>query len=284
MLTLLLASLLFASPPPQAVQAQLRVATFNIRLGTAEDGENRWEKRKGRCFDTIRRMDPDLIGLQEVLAFQLDELKTALPGYEFVGAGREDGKRGGEFVPVGFKSKRFERIDDGHFWLSETPDEPGSRGWDAKLPRMATWVRLKEREGSRRTLLFVNTHFDHIGRQARLESAKLVRVRVEKRQEGGEPLVLVGDFNATEDDPPYTALVDGERLIDSFRAAHPQRGKDEGTAHGFTGDRSRGRIDWILHRPDFRTVSCEIVHSSDGNRYPSDHFPVLAVLELAAAR
>lgn len=282
MVLLLLAALLMPASDP----ASLRVATFNIRFGTAKDGENHWEQRRQLFFATVKKMDADVIGFQEVLAFQFDEIKAAIPGYELIGAGRNDGKCDGEFVPVAFKSDRFNRVEFGHFWLSPTPDTPGSRGWDAKLPRMATWVRLKDKS-SGKTLLFVNTHFDHIGKQARIESAKLLRKRL-KSWSGAEPAILVGDFNARETDEPYRELV-GEKpgeihLLDAFRIAHPQRMKDEGTFHGFTGDRTRGRIDWILYTPDFATVSCEVAHDTENHRYPSDHFPVVAVLNYSGVK
>ena len=282
MMTLLLTAALFLAPPDAN---PLRVATFNIRHGAANDGENRWEKRKDVFFATLRKMDSDVIGLQEVLAFQFDEIKAAMPGYEIVGVGRNDGKRDGEFVPVAFKSERFEMLGHGHLWLSETPEQPGSRGWDAQLPRMATWVRLKER-GTGRALLFVNTHFDHMGKRARAESAKLVRARIGQWRDGAA-VVLVGDFNARQQEEPYGALVDEKpdavRLLDSFRIAHPQQGKEEGTFHGFTGERSRERIDWILHTPELKTLACEVVYEHEGARYPSDHFPVAAVLEFVDA-
>jgi endonuclease/exonuclease/phosphatase family metal-dependent hydrolase len=282
MVLFLLAALLMPASDP----ASLRIATFNIRLGTAKDGDNHWEKRREIFFATVKKMDADVIGFQEVLAFQFDEIRAAMPGYELIGAGRNDGKRDGEFVPIAFKTDRFERIDFGHLWLSPTPETPGVRGWDAQLPRMATWARLKEKLTGK-TLLFVNTHFDHIGKQARIESAKLLRERL-KNWSGAGPAILVGDFNARETDEPYRQLVSenagGIQLVDAFRLAHLKRGSDEGTFHGFTGERTRERIDWILCTPDFSTVSCEVVHHAENNRYPSDHFPVIAVLKYGSAK
>lgn len=274
-----------AKAPEGDAPAKLRVATFNIRYDTPKDGEDQWSKRTGLVYRTIERMDPDLLGIQESLPSQFDDLKAALPAYEFFGAGRVDGKREGEFVPVAFKAKRFEKLAAGHFWLSDTPEKVGSRGWDAALPRMVTWVRLKDR-GDGRLILFVNTHFDHKGAKARAESSKLLRAWLEKNRDG-VPVVITGDFNATEDQPPYATLVDksapaAARLTDSYRAAHPERGEGETTFHGFKGGRSGNRIDWILHSPDFKAVSCDVVHDADGTRYPSDHYPVVAELEFVA--
>ena len=270
-----------ATPAPA-----LRVTSFNIRYGTAKDGENAWDKRKDLVLRTIRKLDPDLMGVQEALAFQVDELRDALPGYEVLGVGRDDGKRAGEFTAIYFKKDRFEQLAAGHFWLSETPEQPGSRGWDAALPRLASWVRLRDRQTGG-PLLFVNTHFDHVGRQARLESARLLRSQIEKLHEGA-PVVVAGDFNATEDDEPYAALM-GEggaplRLIDSYRAVHPQRSPDEATFNGFTGKRAGSRIDWVLHSDHFKTTSAEIMYDSEAGRYPSDHFPLSAVLQYGLKR
>jgi endonuclease/exonuclease/phosphatase family metal-dependent hydrolase len=269
-----------------AVSPALRVATFNIRYGAANDGEDRWEKRKDLLLRTIAKMDADVIGMQEVVDFQFDELQKAMPEYEFVGVGRNDGKRAGEFVPVCFKSKKFEKVTEGHFWLSEEPDTPGSKGWDAALPRVTTWVRLRDR-ATMKTILFVSTHFDHKGPKAREESAKLLRARVESLA-GSRPAIVVGDFNATEDGRAYANLLGKEgdpwRLTDSFRSAHPKRERGEGTFHGFTGDRQRDRIDWIVHTSHFKTISSEIVYDSESGHYPSDHFPVTAVLEAGESK
>ncbi len=257
-----------------------KVATFNIRYDTPKDGENRWPKRTGLVFGTIRKMAADLLGVQEVLANQFDELKAALPEYEAVGVGRNDGKRDGEFAPIFFRAKRFEKLADGTFWLSETPDKIGSLGWDANIPRIATWVRLKDRTHGK-TLLFVNTHFDHLGVRARLESARLLRSRIEAMRET-EPVIVVGDFNTDEDSDAYGILLgtepDGLRLVDSYRAAHLERLPDEASFNGFEGKRAGSRIDWILHTSELKTLTSEIVRDAEGKRYPSDHFPVAAEL------
>jgi endonuclease/exonuclease/phosphatase family metal-dependent hydrolase len=269
-----------AVPDAPADENAIRVTSFNIRYGTADDGENRWEKRKDLVVRTIRKLDPDLLGVQEALAFQVDELKAAFPAYEFVGAGRDDGKRGGEFAGIYYRKDRFESLAAGHVWLSETPDQPGSRGWDASLPRVATWTRLRDlRTGG--PLFVINAHFDHRGPRARVESAKLMRRTIAELHDGA-PVVVTGDFNATEDDEPYPALCgkagDAVRLVDSYRALHPERAADEATFNGFSGDRVGSRIDWILHSPALRTVAAEIGYERDGDRYPSDHYPVSAVL------
>jgi endonuclease/exonuclease/phosphatase family metal-dependent hydrolase len=257
---------------------ELRVMSFNIRYGTAADGEDHWEKRRELLFATVEAFKPDLLGTQEVLAFQADELRKRLTGYGFVGAGRDDGQGKGEMTPIYFRTDRFEKLDEGHFWLSETPDKPGSKGWDTSLPRVASWVKLRDK-AAKRELYFFNTHFDHRGQKARLESAKLIRKRLGALP-GDPPAVVTGDFNTGEGSEPYQALVGGEgvKLTDAYRAAHPTRAKDEGTFNGFKGTRTGPRIDWILHTEHFAATAAAIDHTSKGGRYPSDHFAVTAVL------
>jgi endonuclease/exonuclease/phosphatase family metal-dependent hydrolase len=285
---MLLGSVVIASAEPiaRADEAnELKVATFNIRYGKAKDGDDAWDKRRGLFMRTVKSMDADLIGMQEVLAFQLDEIKAACPEYTFIAAGRDDGKREGEASPVGFRTDRFEPLASGTFWLSETPEKVGSKGWDAALPRVATWVRLRDKKGGR-TFLFVATHFDHKGKEARANAAKLLRSKVEAMRDA-QPVIVVGDFNAPEGSPPYKNLLgpegDANRLFDSFRETHPTRGPEEGTFNGFKGKRDGDRIDWIVHTTDVRAVSCEIVRDSENGHYPSDHFPVKAVLRFAKA-
>ena len=269
----------------------LRVMCFNVRYGTADDGTNRWEHRGGLAVRTIRRFDPDLLGVQEALRFQADELRAALPDYGFVGAGRDDGRDAGEFCAVFFRRGRFERVEAGHFWLSETPATPGSRGWDADLPRVATWVKLRDlgrprgAPGDSATLLFLNTHWDYAGKRARTESARLIRRTIRSVHPIG-PAIVVGDFNGTEDDEPYAQLLRGQgdesdrgpTLLDSYRQLHPQRLAQESTFHGFTGGGEGSRIDWILHTEDLVTVEADIDRFGEGGRFPSDHFPITALL------
>jgi endonuclease/exonuclease/phosphatase family metal-dependent hydrolase len=285
-ISVLLGSATIAAGEPAGQPAdadQLKVATFNIRYGKAKDGDDAWDKRRGLFMQTVKSMDADLIGMQEVLAYQLDEIKAACPQYTFIAAGRDDGKRAGEASPVGFKTDRFEPLASSTFWLSETPEKVGSKGWDAALPRVATWVRLRDKK-SGQTFLFVATHFDHKGKEARANAATLLRSKVEALRDG-VPVIVVGDFNAPEGSPPYKNLLgpegDANRLIDSFRETHPKRGPEEGTFNGFKGKRDGDRIDWIVHTSGVKAVSCEIVRDSENGHYPSDHFPVKAVLEFS---
>jgi len=259
----------------------LKVMSFNLRYGAAKDVDNSWPNRKDLVLDTIRVSDPDLLGLQEVLGFQADFLKKNLPGYAFHGVGREDGKEKGEYVPLMYKTSRFALERSGHFWFSETPDEAGSKSWDSSLPRMLSWVALRDLK-TEKIFIFANAHFDHRGKVARLESAKLMRKRWESI-EGNIPLIITGDFNTTEDGKPYEALVRGSsensaQLIDSYRVIHPARQPDEATFGGFRGIRNGSRIDWILHSEKFTTRNASINYTQDDGRFPSDHYPVEAVL------
>ena len=281
-----------ASARQTAVAEPVVVMSFNIRYGTASDGENAWPHRRDRVIDCIRGADPDLLGTQETLAFQRDELATGLPGYACVSAGRDDGAEAGEMAALFYREARFERIDAGHFWLSPTPEVVGSKGWDAALPRIASWVRLRDRqqpEGGE--ILFLNTHFDHRGSQARLESARLIR-RWLTEHAADCRVVVTGDFNAAEGSGPYAEVFsnaadsnEGLRpLVDTLRAVKPRATDDEGTFTGFRADQVRGgRIDWIGCSADWQVRSAAIDRSGDEGRTPSDHAAVTASLVAPAA-
>jgi endonuclease/exonuclease/phosphatase family metal-dependent hydrolase len=273
-------SLLAAQPP----STDLRIVSFNIRYGTAADGENHWDKRREFLIETIKAMNPDLLGTQETLGFQRDYLAKELGDYGSLGVGRDDGKDGGEMMALYYRESRFEKIEGGHFWLSETPDVVGSKSWDSSLPRMVTWVRLHDKKQvAASMLLFMNTHFDHRGTTARLESAKLLRAKA--RELGKDCLVVItGDFNADQNSPPYEALfapVDGEEspIVDTYRLAYPERQSDEGTFSGFKASEVNGaRIDWIGVSRHGTIRSASIDRTSRNGRTPSDHFPVTATV------
>jgi endonuclease/exonuclease/phosphatase family metal-dependent hydrolase len=182
-----------------------------------------------------------------------------------------------------FRADRLEKLEEGHFWLSESPKVVGSRDWDAALTRMATWVRLRVK-ASGRQLVFLNTHFDHVGREARRKSAELLRWRAEEIARGA-PVILAGDFNAPSaagEEGPYRVLAEGG-FVDTFRQIHPEARPNEGTYHGFAGDTAGARIDWILVSPEVEVLAGAIDQTRRAGRYPSDHFPVTAVVVLRAA-
>lgn len=265
--------------------SNVRVMSFNIRYGTANDGTNHWDRRREFLKETIQKFNPDLLGTQETLKFQRDWLAEQLPGFGVLGVGRDDGRDAGEMMALYFREARFEKLDGGHFWLSESPEQPGSQSWDSSLPRMVTWVQLRDRQSpDARPLLFCNTHFDHQGREARRQSALLIRRRLE--DQGRDcTLVLTGDFNDGEDGEPYRALFAPHQgrlapVIDTFRARHPERSPNEGTFSSFLASETAGpRIDWIGVSRDLHVIDAGIDRTSRDGRTPSDHFPVTAVLE-----
>jgi endonuclease/exonuclease/phosphatase family metal-dependent hydrolase len=190
------------------VKPDVRVMSFNIRYGTANDGVNRWELRRDFLVETVRAFSPDLLGTQETLGFQRDYLAEKLPEYDHLGVGRDDGRERGEMMALYYRKDRFEKLDGGHFWLSETPDIVGSKSWDSSLPRMVTWVKLRDRrQESLSPIVFFNTHFDHMGTTARLESAKLLRRKIASFSDTCS-VIVTGDFNTDEASPPvsYTHL------------------------------------------------------------------------------
>jgi endonuclease/exonuclease/phosphatase family metal-dependent hydrolase len=254
--------------------------SFNVRTSSAADGEDAWPKRKEFVAETIRAYDPDLLGTQEVRPDQYDFLVEKMPDYTPVGVGRDDGKRKGEFSLILVRKSRFSVIDSGTFWLSEKPDEAGSKSWDTAITRVCSYAVLKDNV-TNREFLFANTHFDHKGVQARLHSGELLRDKLPVLAEG-RPIILTGDFNCHETDAPYRALTTGERkLLDSYRVVNPTVAPDEASFGGFKGTTKGRRIDFIFHTPDVRATAAAIDRTKNaGGRYPSDHYPVTATLEI----
>ncbi len=263
--------------------APLKVMSFNIRYGTAGDGDNHWNQRRELVAETIELFSPDLLGVQEALDFQCRFLQAKLGGHEFFGRSRELDPESGEFCGIFFRRERFERVDSGHFWLSERPDEPGSSSWDSALPRMVTWVRLRDRLSDNAEFVFANTHFDHRGEEARLRSAELLRQRLVDDRD--VPLVLTGDFNCGFQSDPYNALVAGSGegpapLLDSYHSIHPAPTGQEGSFSSWRGATDGPRIDWVLHSQELTALSADIDHTRQQGRFPSDHYPVRAVLKI----
>ncbi len=265
-------------------QDSLRVMSFNIRYGTAQDGDDHWDRRKDLVIKTVAQFSPDLLGTQETLEFQADYLTEQLSQYSYFGRSRM--KTPNEHCGIFYKTSRFTWLAGGHFWLSDTPEIPESQGWDAALPRMASWVLLSDnRDDKSPAILFVNTHFDHRGQTARAESAKLIRQRLASLSAiAAQPrIVVTGDFNTGENSEPYRELLEGNHeLLDTYRHTHPTRSENEGSFNGFRGETQGARIDWILASPQLKCSSAEIDRSQFDGRYPSDHCPVTAVFEISA--
>ncbi len=248
----------------------LRVMTFNIRYGTANDGENSWPNRKEQVLGVIRNFDPDLLGLQEALPFQSKLIKDEFASYTWYGPGRLGPDDDGEACSIYWRKERFELVEQGTFWLSPTPEQVASKGWDAALPRICSWVRLSDLN-AKNEFVFANTHFDHRGEQARLESAKLLASYFDD-----ERIVLTGDFNADEPSAPMQALRDAG-FVDSFRTVHPDA-TEVGTFTGFAGEPTRGKIDYVYSRGPVTLLGANIDNKRRAGRWPSDHFAVTATV------
>jgi endonuclease/exonuclease/phosphatase family metal-dependent hydrolase len=255
--------------------------SFNIRYGTASDGDNAWPLRRDMVVRVIREEAPVLIGVQEALHFQLEEIQAELPQYDRVGVGRDDGIERGEYSAILFDRRRLALIEHGTFWLSATPDVAGSMTWGNRITRIATWARLRDRAANTTFYVF-NTHWDHESQPSRERSADLLLTRIRARSAPDDPVLLMGDFNAGESNPAFRSLLrdDGASrtvLYDTFRAAQPDA-VATGTYHAFSGDRAGEKIDAILASSEWRTLEADIVLFHEGGRYPSDHFPVTATL------
>ena len=259
--------------------APLRVMSFNIRLNTESDGENAWPHR----IDAVERImqDADVVGVQEALPDMIDTLDARLDGWARIGIGR-DADGGGEYSAIYYRTERLELTTGDTFWLSETPEVPGSKSWDAAITRIATWGRFRDRT-SGDELTIINTHFDHVGQTAREQSAQLIVDRFDQLA-GDGPVVLMGDFNVTPGNPVYPVLTEGTGLSDAFFASSTPPTGVAGTWNGFGRDEPVRRIDYVFVRgltvEQFATRDETIgeVLGTDIPRYPSDHFPVMATV------
>jgi endonuclease/exonuclease/phosphatase family metal-dependent hydrolase len=258
----------------------VKILTFNIRYDTLADGKNQWPLRRKVVRDLVRRVDADFVGLQEALPWQLAYLIEQLPQYGVVARTREANPLAGEITPLLYRKSRW-RLDPkehGVFWLSERPDQPGSRSWNTAHPRIVTWGRFEERATGCGICVF-NTHLDNRSAEARREGARLLAQRIAARRH--DELVLVtGDFNAGESSEPIRLLkgeIEGspEKLFDTFRAANP-KATGVGTFHGFTGKMQSDKIDYIFASPGVQVRSAAILNNPIDGRWPSDHCPVTA--------
>lgn len=250
--------------------------SYNIRLDTEADGVNQWKNRTARVYDLLKKYDPDLLGVQEALPNQVEDLKENLTGYDFVGMGREDGKRKGEFSGIFYKKNRFDLKLQNTRWLSQTPDVPGSKSWDAAITRIVTYVIIKEKITGQEIAYF-NTHFDHIGKEARANSAGLIKTFIaEVCRDKKMPVIVSGDFNSQPAEAPYQRMIkpDAITLYDS----RPPESK-AGTFCGFkVGGMDCRTLDYIFHSADWKTTAYLVIEDNNGTYYPSDHLPVMATL------
>jgi endonuclease/exonuclease/phosphatase family metal-dependent hydrolase len=278
-------------------EIEIKVMSFNIRYSYGKPqesaAENDWYDakypRRERVIRVIRDYLPDLLGVQEARDLQINDLRTALPEYEFYGIGRDDGKTEGEFSGIYFRSDRFTKKDAGSFWLSDTPEKPGTTFYKAEnaVPRIASWVRLTEKEFGRE-IFVLNMHWDHIDVPARRQSAALARERVAALAEG-LPTIVMGDLNAGERSAEYRELCHGNnetgrKLVDSYREIYAERKLDESSFGGWEGRTEGGRIDFILHTDEFTPTAAAIDRTNYEGRWPSDHYPVTATLRLKGSK
>ncbi|MDG1511419.1 MAG: endonuclease/exonuclease/phosphatase family protein [Mariniblastus sp.] len=262
----------------------LRVMSFNIRNGRANDGDNSWKHRKEFAADIIRDAKLDVVGLQEAFRFQLDDLRKQLPEFEEAGEGRDGGEKG-EYSAILFRGDRFTKLESGTFWLSDTP-EVKSRHWGNRYLRVCTWVRLKVNKTSQCFYVY-NTHFDHQSQNARMKSSQLIAKRISTR-EHQDPFLVTGDFNADESNPVILYLKGKStqlpaspiQVVDSFRKLHPNE-KMVGTGGGFEGRSDGKKIDYVFVQPNVNVIQASIIRTNREGKFPSDHSPVMAELRLS---
>lgn len=280
---------------------QLRVASYNLRYDNPGDSLDNWKYRKDVMGKQILFHDFDIFGTQEGLDHQLEDLKNRLPSYEYIGVGRDDGRSQGEHSAIFYKTDMFELLDKGDFWLSQDPSQP-NKGWDAVLPRICSWGKFHDKSTDLVFFLF-NVHFDHVGTIARKESSKLILEKI-KMIAGDSPTLLTGDFNVDQNSDSYLVINNSGILIDAYDKASLRYGP-EGTFNGFKiNAHSKSRIDHIFVTNDFMvhkhgvltdtyqtseadlkelvnsgTYPQEIILYQNQARLPSDHYPVLTVVE-----
>lgn len=280
-------TLLFASSSSSAkANEPMRIMTYNIRYANSGDGDDVWSNRAATVAKTIQQAD--IIGLQEVVLKQLEDLKSGAPGYTWFGVGREDGKEKGEHCPIAFDTDRFKLVRSGTFWLSSEPDQVGKAGWDAALPRIATWVVLQDHNDDREFFV-LNTHFDHRGAEARKQSAALI---VQKCQElaDGLPWIVMGDFNAKPDSEPIKTILgakqaDDAMLKDARKLSMQKPSGPEGTWNGFKEIDPQTRIDHVFVNSQVRVDEIAVLDPrTPSGRFASDHLPIAAVIQFAKAQ
>jgi len=287
-----------AAPPADAAEVSLRTMSFNVRhAGSFSDQVegNGWfnlddpaASRAQRVLQVIREYGPDILGTQEVLSVQLQSLEgqdlaSGMADYGYYGIGRDNGLAQGEHAAIFYRSDRFTQLDAGTFWLSPTPDVPSIYPGAGSI-RIASWVKLDDHSSGQK-ILVLNTHLDNVSGTANLYAANLIRARLPGLA-GDAPIVLTGDFNATESSNVVRTLLGqnspGEfQLVDAYREVHPSVAASEGTFHGFSGGVSGSRIDFILHSDALTPTGASIVRTSYDGRYPSDHYPVTADFTMA---
>ncbi|MEW6237877.1 MAG: endonuclease/exonuclease/phosphatase family protein [Candidatus Omnitrophota bacterium] len=268
----------------------IQAMTYNIRYNNPDDGINAWPNRSHRVAEMIgTRYHADFAGLQEAKYDQIQDLEKALPDYGWFGAARDDGDKAGEFCPIFYRKDRFELLKQNTFWLSETPDAAGSKSWNSDCVRIVTWGQFRDKK-SGKIFYHFNTHFDHRSELARVESAKLISKKAVEIA-GDSPAFLTGDFNTQEKSQPYSIIV-GKESIGDFRSSFQdaryllKEGKHEGPTSTFTMEgwtkygAPETKIDFIFILKGFAVLRHRVLDDQFDGRFPSDHLPVLAEIEL----
>ena len=252
---------------------ELKVMSYNIRLGVGKDGTNSWQHRAPATIAMLEAQKPDVFGVQEAYDFQIDFIDEFTKDYKCVGVGREDGKKKGEHMSIFWNKKNISLIKWGTFWLSETPDKP-SMGWDANCIRTATWALMKDKRTGKK-FYFVNTHLDHRGREAQKNGLMLIVERIRSINPQGYPMVLTGDFNIKPNDP---ALVELDKMMHSTRKI-AEKTDSNNTFNGWSVKKTDMIIDYIYVSgfsscPEYKTVTEKYVERP----FVSDHYPVVSRL------
>lgn len=261
-------------------QKSVNVMSFNIRYDNPQDGLNNWQHRKDRVANVIHFYDVDILGTQEVLHSQLLDMKKRLPEYGVIGVGREDGKEKGEYSALWYRKERFLLLDSGNFWLSDTPEVAGSKGWDGACERVAAWAKLKDKN-SGKVYFVLNTHLDHVGETARREGVNLVLNKV-KQLCGGSAVIVTGDFNATPESDVIKRVVDAnnpKHLIDS-RSIAPIIYGPSWSYHdyGKIPFEKRSLIDYVFVRNGLRVLRYGVLAETYNEAFLSDHAPILVTV------
>lgn len=247
----------------------LSVMSFNVRFDNPDDGEHQWSNRKEACVKMLEETKPSVVGIQEGLAHQVEYLDEQLPKYNYVGVGRDDGYQSGEFAAIYYLDEQFELVNSGNFWLSETPEYP-SLGWDANNIRITTWVELKDRS-KEETIFVFNAHFDHKGKVAREESAKLVISKISEIAGDDATVYLIGDLNAWLTNPMFDTIT--EKFYDARRFA---RYSDNHKSFNLWGKwYANWTVDYIFYR-NCEPLAFRTVIEDYGVPYISDHYPLIS--------
>jgi endonuclease/exonuclease/phosphatase family metal-dependent hydrolase len=268
--------LLGCMPLLSLAQQEIKVMSYNIRFDAASDGENHWNIRKDKVAGLMNYHEADFIGMQEVLKSQLTYLQDNLNRYQYIGVGRDDGKEAGEYSCIFYRKDKFTMISQSTFWLSPTPDVI-SKGWDAAIKRVCSYGLFKNNNTKQLFWVF-NTHFDHVGLTARLESAKLIVQKIKEINSKNYPVILTGDFNARPEDPPIL-FMNSEMKNSRSESKLVYGAADTWNAFKFH-EKPNGCIDYVFisKNDKLSVLKFATITDSYDMKYPSDHLPVMATI------